>query len=282
MPKSTAQLDAEIKEALLRRQRAVWPPSLLPRSKKPRSALKPVHALIKQANRNLDLDSALQRYTELAEVAADDPREWETVASRIEVAVKSGGLKGDLRALALERARDARSNAHFLKLRNQGHSHATLRGHATKSVNEQRAESIAFGTKWAEERFREDPNYSTFTLDMVSIDPNEVPNAKRREAMKNAICTAAVKRWRALRDQARLTTAGSQGHAKKVVVYEKGQRVSVVDDRGHEIGRGHVYTGDNYPTPNERTTWVKMTRHGETLTEEWPTSRVVPLGKYAR
>jgi hypothetical protein len=207
MPKSTAQLDAEIKEALLRRQRAVWPSSLPPRSKGPRSkgprsALKPVHAVIKRSNRNLELDSALQRYTELAEVAADDPREWETVASRIEAAVKSGGLKGDSRAAALERVSDARSNAQFLKLRNQEQrAHSTMRGHATKSVNEQRAESIAFGTKWAEDRFREDPDYSAFTLNMVSIDPAVVPSAKKREAMKQLICTAAVKRWRELRDQ---------------------------------------------------------------------------------
>jgi hypothetical protein len=71
-----------------------------------------------------------------------------------------------------------------------------------------------------------------------------------------------------------------KSHAKKAAVYEKGQRVSVLDDRGHEIGRGHVYTGDNYPAPNERTTWVKITRHGETVTEEWPTRRVTPLSKY--
>ena len=71
-----------------------------------------------------------------------------------------------------------------------------------------------------------------------------------------------------------------KSHAKKVAVYEKGQRVLVLDDRGHEIGRGHVYTGDNYPAPNERTTWVKMTRHGETATEEWPTHRVALLSKY--
>lgn len=62
-----------------------------------------------------------------------------------------------------------------------------------------------------------------------------------------------------------------RAHAKRLAIYEKGQRVAVLDDRGHEIGRGHVYSGDNYPEPNERTTWVKMTRHGETATEEWPT-----------
>lgn len=71
-----------------------------------------------------------------------------------------------------------------------------------------------------------------------------------------------------------------RAHAKRAAIYEKGQRVAVLDDRGHEIGRGHVYSGDNYPEPNERTTWVKMTRHGETATEEWPTHRVASLSRY--
>lgn len=84
-------------------------------------------------------------------------------------------------------------------------SHAAVRGHATARSNDQRAESIAFGAKWAEDRFREDPEYSAFTLNMVSIDPAVVPSAKKREAMKQLICTAAVKRWRELRDQAKLS-----------------------------------------------------------------------------
>jgi hypothetical protein len=92
-------------------------------------------------------------------------------------------------------------------LQSSGRSYSTTRGHATINVNEDRAKSIAFGTKWAEDRFREDPNYSAFTLDMVRIDPAVVPNAKKREAVKNLICTAAVKRWRMLRDQARLLAA---------------------------------------------------------------------------
>ena len=45
-------------------------------------------------------------------------------------------------------------------------------------------------------------------------------------------------------------------------------------------GTGHVYSSDNYPAPNEYTTWVKMTRHGETTTEEWPTDRVRPISKH--
>lgn len=88
--------------------------------------------------------------------------------------------------------------------------HSTTRGHAMNKPNEDRAESIAFGTKWAEDRFREDPDYSAFTLDMIWIDPAVVPNAKKREAVKNLICTAAVKRWRALRDQAKLAAASSR------------------------------------------------------------------------
>ena len=41
-----------------------------------------------------------------------------------------------------------------------------------------------------------------------------------------------------------------------------------------ELRAEHVYTGDNYPDPNERMAWVKMTRHGETVTEEWPNERI--------
>lgn len=87
---------------------------------------------------------------------------------------------------------------------------STIHDHATRQGD--RAEAIAFGTKWAEDRFREDPTYAAFTPEMVWIDPAEVPNAKKRETQKNLICSTAVKRWRELRDQARLSAAGhSQG-----------------------------------------------------------------------
>lgn len=71
-----------------------------------------------------------------------------------------------------------------------------------------------------------------------------------------------------------------RSHAVKKRVLEKGQRVVVLDSRGQALGRGHVYSGDNYPAPNEHTTWVKMSRHGETTTQEWPTDRVQPSHKH--
>ncbi len=77
------------------------------------------------------------------------------------------------------------------------------RSQRSMTAEEERAKAIKFGTEWAEDRFRVDPNYAAFTLDMVWLDPAVVPNQKRREAMKNLICTAATKRWRALRDQAK-------------------------------------------------------------------------------
>lgn len=95
-------------------------------------------------------------------------------------------------------------------LRPDERSHSTIRGSALNKSNGSRAETIALGTKWAEDRFREDPDYSAFTLDMVWIDPAVVPKAKKREAMKNLICTAAVKRWRALRDQAKSAEESSR------------------------------------------------------------------------
>lgn len=67
-----------------------------------------------------------------------------------------------------------------------------------------------------------------------------------------------------------------EGHAKMGRYgYENGQRVSVLDYLGREIGTGRVRSGDNYPESNEYFTWVTMTRHGETVTEEHPTRRVV-------
>ena len=83
----------------------------------------------------------------------------------------------------------------------QGLHDTSLRGHSTMKSNDDRAdraEAIAYGNKWAEERFREDPNYHAFTLDMVEIDPTVVVSAKKREALKNLICDTAAKRWRAL------------------------------------------------------------------------------------
>lgn len=56
--------------------------------------------------------------------------------------------------------------------------------------------------------------------------------------------------------------------------YENGQRVIVLDYLGHEIGRGSVRSGDNYPESNEYFTWVTITHAGETKTEEHPTRRV--------
>ena len=41
---------------------------------------------------------------------------------------------------------------------------------------------------------------------------------------------------------------------------EKGQRVALPMG----LGIGRVYASDNYPAPNERTTWVTYTWHGET------------------
>lgn len=67
-----------------------------------------------------------------------------------------------------------------------------------------------------------------------------------------------------------MTKAGRYG-------YENGQRVTVVTASGDVVGKGKVRSGDNYPESNEYTTWVTMTRGGETLTEEWPT-RLVCLG----
>jgi hypothetical protein len=84
-----------------------------------------------------------------------------------------------------------------------GRQPSTRRGHATKKLNKDQVEATTFGTKWAENRFREDPDYAAFTPDMVWIEPGVVPNAKKRETLKNLICDVAVKRWRALRDQAR-------------------------------------------------------------------------------
>jgi hypothetical protein len=57
--------------------------------------------------------------------------------------------------------------------------------------------------------------------------------------------------------------------------YENGQRVTVLDYLGDEIGTGHVRSGGNYPASTEYFTHVTMTRDGETVTEEHPTRRVV-------
>jgi hypothetical protein len=57
--------------------------------------------------------------------------------------------------------------------------------------------------------------------------------------------------------------------------YENGQRVIVLDYLGKEIGPGRVRSGDNYPESDEHFTWVTMTRAGETITEQWPTPRVI-------
>jgi len=53
---------------------------------------------------------------------------------------------------------------------------------------------------------------------MVWIDPAVVPDAKKREAVKNLICTAAVKRWKALRDQTKLsaTRHTTRSHASRL------------------------------------------------------------------
>lgn len=93
--------------------------------------------------------------------------------------------------------------------------HEKRKAHATKKAgaSEGGAESLAFAAKWAEERFREDPTYAAFTPDMVWIDPAKVPNDKKREALKNLICSAAAKRWRALREQARVGLQRSSKHA---------------------------------------------------------------------
>ena len=57
--------------------------------------------------------------------------------------------------------------------------------------------------------------------------------------------------------------------------YDNGQRVTVLDYLGREIGTGRVRSGDNYPESNEYFTYVTMTRHGETVTQEYPTRQVV-------
>lgn len=77
--------------------------------------------------------------------------------------------------------------------------------------------------------------------------------------------------------------AGSskRAHATRRTALERGQRVVVLDSLGNEIGRGQVHSGDNYPEPNEHFTYVKMTRHGETATEAWPTDQVRSIGKRA-
>jgi len=72
--------------------------------------------------------------------------------------------------------------------------------HATKKADEAHVDTLALGTKWAEDRFREAPDYSAFTPDMVWVDPAVVPSAKKREDMKNTICAVAAKRMRTLRD----------------------------------------------------------------------------------
>jgi hypothetical protein len=74
-----------------------------------------------------------------------------------------------------------------------GRLHASLRGQATET-DANRVEATALGTKWAEDRFCKDPEYSAFTLDMVWIDPAIVPNAKKRETMRHLICESAVTR----------------------------------------------------------------------------------------
>jgi hypothetical protein len=56
---------------------------------------------------------------------------------------------------------------------------------------------------------------------------------------------------------------------------DNGLYVAVVDYLGNVIGCGRVRSGDNYPESNASTTWVTMTLHGETRTEEWPTSCIV-------
>ncbi len=57
--------------------------------------------------------------------------------------------------------------------------------------------------------------------------------------------------------------------------YENGQRVTVLDYQGKEIGTGRVRSGDNYPVSDANWTHVTMTLHGETSTTEHPTSRVI-------
>ena len=144
--------------------------------------------------------------------------------------------------------------------------------HATKSPSRERAESIAFGTKWAEDRFREDPNYAAFTLDMVSIDPAEVPNAKKREAVKNLICRAAVKRWRALRDQSsghhhatRKTAPGQLKREIEAVLSKRSRQASTHATRKARAPRVVAYrlqlTPDAAPRRRVRSGALRVGRH---------------------
>lgn len=73
----------------------------------------------------------------------------------------------------------------------------------------------------------------------------------------------------------RLALSGNMTGTKLPKIFERGQRVAIFTRSGGEIARGRVYDGDNYPAPNERTTWVKFTYHGETRTDEWPTAQLV-------
>jgi hypothetical protein len=54
-------------------------------------------------------------------------------------------------------------------LRPDERSHSTIRGHAMNKPNGDRAESIAFGTKWAEDRFREDPDQKPGSLRQIHV-----------------------------------------------------------------------------------------------------------------
>lgn len=108
MRKTTRQLDREIAETLSGRSQ-------------PRSSTIRHHATKKTDTNMNDLNEALRHYAWLSEAATlkspgRTPEAWDAVAARIEAGVKAVGLTGDYRAFALDRAKDARSNARFLKL----------------------------------------------------------------------------------------------------------------------------------------------------------------------
>jgi mRNA-degrading endonuclease RelE of RelBE toxin-antitoxin system len=124
-------------------------------------------------------------------------------------------------------------------------------------------------------------NRSATLTHMVAAYEWQTPNAMAVAAWKKLTKGQQAKLEKAVQAVIkRAESAESHATIQKRAPLEKGQRVVVFDYLGREIGRGQVYSSDNYPAPNERTTWVKMTRHGETVTEEWPTDRVRPISKH--
>lgn len=117
MPKSARQLDHEIATALHRY--------------KSRSGAR-AHATMSKDAARKDLQAALDRYETLNQASTSyspghTPEAWDAVAAQIEAGVMAADLQGGYRSGALVRARDARSNAQFLRHQGGQRAHASIK-----------------------------------------------------------------------------------------------------------------------------------------------------------